>query len=421
MALFRPQLERFLSTKLHCGHSSTRAPTKNFFFATRPKSQCSAIAIDAPSSLTDVAGIRWGSTSLQGPREEMEDDIIIRSDGLEGFSFAAVFDGHAGFSSAKFLRDELYKECVAALQGGLLLNGKDFNAIRKALEEAFESVDAKLLDWLEKDGEQHESGSTATAMFIGNEKLVISHIGDSSVVLSRSGKMEVLTDAHRPYGSNKISLQEIRRIREAGGWVCFLAISVASSSNLLLTALTFFLAILMIEIVLNLIVNGRICGDIAVSRAFGDMRFKTKKNEMLENGVKEGRWSDKFSSRVQFNGDLVIASPEVYQIALGSDAEFVILASDGLWDYMNSSDAAVFVRNQLRKHGDVQLACEELARTAIDRRAQDNVSIIIADLGRTDWQNLPLQKQNVVYELGQAFATIGIVSLGIWMTSLLHS
>lgn len=39
--------------------------------------------------------------------------------------------------------------------------------------------------------------------------------------------------------------------------------------------------------------------------------------------------------RVQFNGDLVIASPEVYQIAFGSDAEFVILASDGLWDYMN--------------------------------------------------------------------------------------
>ncbi|KAB5524088.1 hypothetical protein DKX38_021837 [Salix brachista] len=421
MALFRPQLERFLSTKLHCGHSSTRTPTKNFFFATRPRSQCSAIAIDAPSSLTDVAGIRWGSTSLQGPREEMEDDIIIRSDGLEGFSFAAVFDGHAGFSSVKFLRDELYKECVAALQGGLLLNGKDFNAIRKALEEAFESVDAKLLDWLEKDGEQDQSGSTATAMFIGNEKLVISHIGDTSVVLSRSGKMEVLTDAHRPYGSNKISLQEIRRVREAGGWVCFLAISVASSSSLLLTALTFFLAILMIEIVLNLIVNGRICGDIAVSRAFGDMRFKTKKNEMLENGVKEGRWSEKFSSRVQFNGDLVIASPEVYQIALGSDAEFVILASDGLWDYMNSSDAAVFVRNQLRKHGDVQLACEELARTAIDRRTQDNVSIIIADLGRTDWQNLPLQKQNVVYELGQAFATIGIVAVGIWMSSLFSS
>lgn len=29
------------------------------------------------------------------------------------------------------------------------------------------------------------------------------------------------------------------------------------------------------------IVNGRICNDISVSRAFGDMRFKTKKKEYV--------------------------------------------------------------------------------------------------------------------------------------------
>lgn len=34
----------------------------------------------------------------------MEDEAVVRSDGLDGFSFAAVFDGHAGFSSVKFLR-----------------------------------------------------------------------------------------------------------------------------------------------------------------------------------------------------------------------------------------------------------------------------------------------------------------------------
>lgn len=39
--------------------------------------------------------------------------------------------------------------------------------------------------------------------------------------LSRLGKTEVLTSSHRPYGSNKVSLQEIKRIKEAGGWVCF--------------------------------------------------------------------------------------------------------------------------------------------------------------------------------------------------------
>lgn len=38
---------------------------------------------------------------------------------------------------------------------------------------------------------------------------------------------------------------------------------------------------------------------------------------------------------MQFTGDLVVASPDVLQVALGSDAEFLLLASDGLWDYMN--------------------------------------------------------------------------------------
>ncbi|PON72034.1 Protein phosphatase [Parasponia andersonii] len=387
MALLSQQLQRFLLTKFMDCHSFKSTPNRSNVVTVKARIRtCSAIAIDTQSSpLADVAGIRWGSTSLQGPREEMEDDVVLRSDGLDGFSFAAVLDGHGGSSSVNFLRDELYKEFCTALQGGLLLTEKHFNAIREAIQEVFQKVDQKLLTWLELNGEEDESGSTATVIFIGNDKMFVSHVGDSCVVLSRSGEVEVLTNPHRPYGSNKVSLQEIRRIREAGGWI----------------------------------VNGRICGDIAVSRAFGDQRFKTKKNEMLTKGVEEGRWSEKFVSRVQFSGDLVTASPDVFQVALGTDAEFVLLASDGLWDYINSSEAVAFVRNQLRQHGDVQLASEKLAEAALDRRTQDNVSIVIADLGRTDWRNLPLQEQNLVYELGQALATIGIVSLGVWMTTLL--
>ncbi|KAB2596830.1 protein phosphatase 2C 57-like [Pyrus ussuriensis x Pyrus communis] len=331
MTLISPQLQRFVLTKYHGGSFKTAAAKSSFNIKARSTS-CSAIAIDAPgSSLTDVAGIRWGSTSLQGAREEMEDAVVVRSEGLDEFSFAAVFDGHAGFNSVKFLRDELYKECCAALQGGLLLRGNDFKAIREALLETFEKVDSKLLNWLESNGEEDGSGSTATLMFVGNDTLVISHVGDSCVVQSCSGKAEVLTHPHRPYGSNKASLREIKRIREEGGWIS----------------------------------NGRICGDIAVSRAFGDMRFKTKKNEMLKKGVEERRWTEKFASRVQFNGDLVTASPDVFQVTFGTDSEFVLLASDGLWDYINSSDAVTFVRNQLRKHGDVQLACDALAEAAL--------------------------------------------------------
>lgn len=70
----------------------------------RRRACCSAIAVDSPSPLAGVSRIRWGSSKLQGPRSEMEDDLVLRSDAPAGFSFAAVFDGHAGFSSVEFLR-----------------------------------------------------------------------------------------------------------------------------------------------------------------------------------------------------------------------------------------------------------------------------------------------------------------------------
>lgn len=39
-------------------------------------------------------------------------------------------------------------------------------------------------------------------------------------VVSRGGRAEVLTNPHRPYGNNRVSLEEVKRIRAAGGWVC---------------------------------------------------------------------------------------------------------------------------------------------------------------------------------------------------------
>ncbi|KAL4205071.1 hypothetical protein AMTRI_Chr01g135320 [Amborella trichopoda] len=357
--------------------------TKKKAFLSRPSATIAAA--EAHPTIAVAGGIKWGWSSVQGPRSEMEDDVVVKPNAFDSFAYAAVFDGHAGFSSVQFLRDELYKECVTSLQDGLLLSGKDYVAIREAFEDAFFKADMKLLNWLEEKGKEDESGSTATVVFVGNDMLIISHVGDSCVALSRSGKAEVLTSSHRPYGNNRVSLEEIRRIREAGGWI----------------------------------VNGRICGDISISRAFGDIRFKTKKNEMLEKGIEDGRWTRKFISRLKINGDWVTAAPDIYQVSLGSDAEFILLASDGLWDYMSCSDAVKFVRNQLCQHGDVQLACEALAQEALDRRSQDNISIVIADLGKTDWQSVQPEQQSFGYEIGQAFATIGIVSLGIWLSSLL--
>eukprot|EP00252_Welwitschia_mirabilis_P022945 TRINITY_DN6367_c0_g1_i1.p1 TRINITY_DN6367_c0_g1~~TRINITY_DN6367_c0_g1_i1.p1 ORF type:complete len:390 (+),score=88.64 TRINITY_DN6367_c0_g1_i1:158-1327(+) len=329
--------------------------------------------------------IRWGSVGVQGRREEMEDALVLRIGALNGYTYAAVFDGHAGFSSAEFLRDNLYQECAIALEDGSLLESKDWDNVMNALKKAFWEADKKLLTWLETTNVEADSGSTATVMFVGGENLLISHLGDSSVVLSSAGKVVELTKAHRPYGNSTVSRAEIKRIKEAGGWVS----------------------------------NGRICGDISVSRAFGDMRFKTKKKEMLEEGIREGKWTQKFVSRIRNNGDWVIATPDVHHTILKSEVEFIILASDGLWDCMKSSDAVNFVRSQLRKHGDVQFACEALAKAALNRNAQDNVSIIIADMGKILQHDGPEEEMHLAIELLQAAATVGIVCIVMWLSSFI--
>lgn len=108
MALLRPNLHRFHSnTPRQFGSpykSTADAGDGLVVYPAYGRHRCSAIAIDAPSSMTGVTPIRWGYTSVQGFRDEMEDDIVIRSEAIDNFSFAAVFDGHAGSSSVKFLK-----------------------------------------------------------------------------------------------------------------------------------------------------------------------------------------------------------------------------------------------------------------------------------------------------------------------------
>lgn len=106
MALSCPQLQRFLLNREYCNYECNNKTTKNKITIKGGGGRChSAIAIDAPSFFTRVSSIRWGSALVQGAREEMEDDlIIVQSEDLAGFSYAAVFDGRAGFSSVKFLR-----------------------------------------------------------------------------------------------------------------------------------------------------------------------------------------------------------------------------------------------------------------------------------------------------------------------------
>lgn len=91
----------------------------------------------------------------------------------------------------------------------------------------------------------------------------------------------------------------------------------------------------------------------------------------------------------------VTAEPEVTVTERDEEDEFLILASDGLWDVVTNETACEIVQMCLRSTGgravqaDVSegdKACSEaaalLTKMALARRSMDNVTVVVVDLRR---------------------------------------
>ena len=85
----------------------------------------------------------------------------------------------------------------------------------------------------------------------------------------------------------------------------------------------------------------RVCGEISVSRSIGDPDYKN-----LVPGARQEdwyfRWPDGHNQT--FSADLLIPHPECRVLDITSKDEFLILASDGLWDVVPPFDAVKIVQ-----------------------------------------------------------------------------
>jgi serine/threonine protein phosphatase PrpC len=119
--------------------------------------------------------------------------------------------------------------------------------------------------------------------------------------MSVRGVARDLTTDHKPYLPT-----EKTRIETAGGWVH----------------------------------NKRVNGVLAVSRSFGDIQYKAFDDvtPTIPRDEAGGIWSNK---------QQVISRPDVTEFEVDDDVEFVVLASDGLWDVFSSQEVVNFIRHQL--------------------------------------------------------------------------
>ncbi|PKI72430.1 hypothetical protein CRG98_007176 [Punica granatum] len=173
-------------------------------------------------------------------------------------------------------------------------------------------------------------GSTAVVAVIGGDVVVVANCGDSRAVMCRGGTAIALSEDHKPNRPD-----ELKRIEAAGGRV------------------------------INW--NGhRILGVLATSRSIGDQYLKP----------------------------FVTPDPEVRVMERTSTDEFLILATDGLWDVISNEYACQVVKRCLkgrirRRHG--QDAAEEdeatraaaiLVELAMARGSRDNISVIVVELNK---------------------------------------
>ncbi|KAF7132420.1 hypothetical protein RHSIM_Rhsim09G0178300 [Rhododendron simsii] len=198
------------------------------------------------------------------------------------------------------------------------------NIMREVTRRREEEVEEAVKDgYLTTDAEFLKEGASGGACcvtaLIREGDLVVSNAGDCRAVLSRGGVAEALTVDHRPCRED-----ERDRIENTGGYVdCCRGV-------------------------------WRIQGSLAVSRGLGDQHLKN--------------W--------------VVAEPETKVIRLTPECEFLILASDGLWDKVSNQEAVDVVRHSCIGIDNLEpfSTCKKLVDLSVTRGSIDDISVMVIEL-----------------------------------------
>lgn len=315
----------------------------------------------------------YGLSEEMGYRQSMEDSCTIlqnmdvpalAAQDLAPQSFFGVFDGHGGQHASLYLSQHLHVNvgnalttCSAELKrllqsakhGGALndahpLKDEVDRVVISALEAAFAKTDAEFIG----SSPHSQNGSTATTALVLGKRLYCANTGDSRTFLCRNFKPVRMTEDHKPSRED-----EQKRIRDAGGFV----------------------------------INNRVMGELAVSRAFGDAEFKKGIQSIIdEEGVKmppNGKSDPGDDGQKNWDQPLIICTPDVQVTTITDHDQFLLLACDGLFDVFTEEEVVEFVKEKLEETGDPQKCCEALTDDAINNRnSRDNVSVILIILNK---------------------------------------
>ncbi|CAL5404655.1 unnamed protein product [Camellia sinensis] len=328
--LCKPSTSSPLTLNLHHGSSSPSSTPSNS--SSSPACLLSPLTLPLHSPLNDgQRGSTFQTPSLSFPTAVVDgsfNEVEFEGDGYFVYckrgKRAAMEDRYSALVNLLGDSKQAFFGVFDGHGGGkaaeFVANNLDRNIMKEVMSRCEEEIIEAVKDgYLSTDAkflkEDLSGGTCSVTAMIRNGNLVVSNAGDCRAVLSRGGVAEVLTDDHRP--SRK---DERDRIENQGGYVdCC---------------------------------NGiwRIQGSLAVSRAFADRHLK--------------QW--------------VVAEPETTLLRITPECEFLILASDGLWDKVSIQEAVDVVRPSsigVDKSESIS-ACKRLVDLSVTRGSIDDISVM---------------------------------------------
>ncbi|KAK9040151.1 hypothetical protein V6N11_015328 [Hibiscus sabdariffa] len=228
-------------------------------------------------------------------------------------TFVGVYDGHGGPETSRYINDHLFQHLkrFSAEQQSMSVD-----VIKKAYqgtEEGFFSLVAK--QWLMKP-QIAAVGSCCLVGVVCNGTLYIANVGDSRAVLGRLVKAtgEVLAiqlSSEHNVGIESVR-QEMRSLHPDDPHIVVLKHNV-----------------------------WRVKGLIQVSRSIGDVYLKRSE-------YNRAPLYQKFRLREAFRNPILSSEPSISTHELQPHDQFIIFASDGLWEHLSNQDAVDIVQNHPR-------------------------------------------------------------------------
>ncbi|KAG0462740.1 hypothetical protein HPP92_021216 [Vanilla planifolia] len=272
-----------------------------------------------PSSLSNVLQycptLSWGSFATRGGRETMEDThfLLPKISNEKDIHVFGIFDGHRGAAAAEY--------SARALPGFLQRAGESCSPA-DALTEAFIKTDIAFREELASNciskrivQKNYHPGCAALIALIVRNMLFVANAGDCRAILCRAG---------RPYPMSKEHLASchVERIRvmDAG-----------------------------MEVKWNVDTWRVGPAALQVTRSIGDGDLKPA----------------------------VTAEPEIIETTLSADDEFLVMASDGLWDAVSNKEVISIINNTVKEPA---MCSKRLASEAIERGSKDNITVIVVFL-----------------------------------------